>query len=546
MNKQSKNDSIGNILIVGDMPPNHKLLDSILVEHGYIVHGVINSELQLNSVAHKKTDLILLDIRVPEMGGFEVCSKLKQNQQTCDIPIIFLSALDETQFKVRAFEAGAVDYILKPFQHEEVLARVNTHIALSHSQKKLIKARDKLEDKVQQRTLELKDREEKINLLLESTGEGIYVVDTEGICILVNPACAELLGYQSTMQLLGKNMHNLVHARRLDGSAFPIETCPILSIQKPIQLIKDQFCCANGDFLPVEYSAYPMQQGEKIIGTIVSFYDISKRNQMEAMMIQAEKMLSIGGLAAGMAHELNNPLGGILQGLQNIQRRLSTQFSANIEAADKVGIDLNQLQLYLEQRQIFLFMDKMMEAGNRAKNIIQNMLKFSHKAGSKIHKENINIIIDKALELAASDYDLKKKYNFRDIEIICNYSVSIPLVPCIVTEIQQVLLNILNNAAQAICKNKQQNPQYHAKIMIKTAQEENMAVIEVQDNGSGMDEQVRRKVFDPFFTTRPVGQGTGLGLSISYFIICDAHHGQISVSSNKGEGSTFKICLPIK
>lgn len=125
-------------------------------------------------------------------------------------------------------------------------------------------------------------------------------------------------------------MHTLVHARHLDGSAFPIETCPILSARKPIQLFKDHFCCANGEFLPVEYSAYPMRRDEKIIGTIVSFYDITKRNKMEAMMIQAEKMLSIGGMAAGMAHELNNPLGGILQGLQNIQRRLSTQFTANI------------------------------------------------------------------------------------------------------------------------------------------------------------------------------------------------------------------------
>lgn len=172
MNKQSKNDSISSILIVDDMPANLKLLDNILIEQGYIVRGAINGVLALNSVAHKKPDLILLDIRMPEMDGYEVCAKLKQNQQTCDIPIIFLSALDEPQFKVRAFEAGAVDYISKPFQVEEVLARVYTHLALAYSQKELIKAHDKLEEKVQQRTNELKDREEKNQFIIRVYGRG--------------------------------------------------------------------------------------------------------------------------------------------------------------------------------------------------------------------------------------------------------------------------------------------------------------------------------------------------------------------------------------
>jgi len=545
MKNQSKNDLIGEILIVDDMPANLKLLDRILIEQGYVVRGAINGVLALNSVAREKPDLILLDIRMPGMDGYGVCAKLKENKRTCDIPIIFLSALDEPQFKVRAFEAGAVDYISKPFQVEEVLARVRTHLALEYSRKELLEARDHLEEKVQQRTNELKDREEKISLLLESTGEGIYAVDLDGTCIIANSACAQLLGYQSSAQLLGRNMHKLIHFKRPDGSTYQDEDCPILTAKKNLQFYKDYFRHANGELIPVEFSAYPLRHGKDIIGRVVSFYDISERNKMESIVVQAEKMLSVGGLAAGMAHELNNPLGGILQGLQNIQRRLSPQLAANREAAEKAGVDLNHVQLYLKLRNIFTFMANMAEAGDRAKNIVQNMLNFSYKGGTKICKENLNAISDKALELASIDYDLKKKYDFRKIEIIREYSSKLPLVPCISSEIQQVLLNLFSNAAQAIFQNRQQTPEHHAKITIKTTQEGNMAVIEVSDNGPGIDKDIQSKVFEPFFTTRTVGQGTGLGLSISYYIICEGHKGQISVKSMKGQGATFKICLPI-
>ncbi|MES9887960.1 MAG: ATP-binding protein, partial [Candidatus Sedimenticola sp. 6PFRAG1] len=153
-------------------------------------------------------------------------------------------------------------------------------------------------------------------------------------------------------------------------------------------------------------------------------------------------------------------------------------------------------------------------------------------------------LVDQALELAAVDYDLKKKYDFRKVEITREYDSELPQVNCIASEIQQVLLNIFRNAAQAMhmAEEKAETSRLKLRVMKKSE----MVCIQVEDNGPGMEEETRKKAFDPFFTTRPVGEGTGLGLSVSYFIVTQEHNGRISVDSQPGKGTTFTVCLPIE
>ncbi|MES9844758.1 MAG: sensor histidine kinase, partial [Candidatus Sedimenticola sp. 6PFRAG5] len=243
-----------------------------------------------------------------------------------------------------------------------------------------------------------------------------------------------------------------------------------------------------------------------------------------------------------MAHELNNPLGGVLQGLQNVQRRLSPELDKNQELAGEMDLDLGKVQEYMKQRQVLYFLEGIGEAGRRASEIVKNMLQFSRKAEAVMQSEEIAPLIERTLELASVDYDLKKKFDFRNIHIERDYDLDLPPVLCVASELQQVLLNLLRNAAQAI--SIQENRDEQPRLVLRTAREKNMILIEVEDNGPGMDETTVQRVFEPFFTTRPPGQGTGLGLSVSYFIISDEHNGKMSVRSTPGKGTIFSILLP--
>jgi len=277
-------------------------------------------------------------------------------------------------------------------------------------------------------------------------------------------------------------------------------------------------------------------------GAVVRLDDVTSRVQIEEMMVQTEKMMSVGGLAAGMAHEINNPLGGILQACQNIERRVSLDFPKNVEAAQEIGADLGMVRHYLEKRGILEFITGIRSDGTRAAGIVADMLAFSRKSESRQVRVDMAEIVDTVLRLAANDYDLKKQYDFRNVKIVREFEPGLPPVECDKTKIEQVLLNLVKNAAQALAGGKGENL---PEIVVRVAKESHFVRIEVQDNGPGMEENIRRRVFEPFFTTKEVGVGTGLGLSVSYFIITKQHKGTLTVESTPGKGARFIIRLPL-
>ncbi len=276
-------------------------------------------------------------------------------------------------------------------------------------------------------------------------------------------------------------------------------------------------------------------------GAVIRVDDVTARVRIESMMVQTEKMLSVGGLAAGMAHEINNPLGAILQGSQNILRRIGPDLPQNRSVADALGVDLNQLNRYLQERGILRFLEGIREAGSRATKIVADMLSFSRRSESRFTLVDIEDMLETVLRLAASDYDLKKKYDFKRILIARDYDPALGTVYCDKTEIEQVILNLLKNAAQAMAGDNTPSP----AITLRTLREPDNALIEVIDNGPGMDDDILKRIFEPFFTTKEVGVGTGLGLSVSYFIVTEQHNGRLSVMSKPGQGSRFSIRLPL-
>ncbi|WLH00049.1 ATP-binding protein [Pseudomonas beijingensis] len=287
---------------------------------------------------------------------------------------------------------------------------------------------------------------------------------------------------------------------------------------------------------------YPLMGGAGR-GVVIRIDDITQRLSLEEMMVQSEKMLSVGGLAAGMAHEINNPLGAILHNVQNIRRRLSPELPKNLEQAEQLGIELQEVNRYLQGREIPQLLDGIQQAGARAAKIVTHMLSFSRRSTRQMAPCDLPALIDQAVEIAGNDFDLAIGFDFKGQAIIRQFDPNLGPVPGTANELEQVLLNLLKNAAQAI--HQRQDDSEPGRIILRTRLNPPWAEIQVEDNGIGMSENVRKRTFEPFFTTKEIGQGTGLGLSVSYFIITNNHKGQMEVQSAPGQGTCFTLRLPL-
>lgn len=288
-----------------------------------------------------------------------------------------------------------------------------------------------------------------------------------------------------------------------------------------------------------EITIYPLISSTQQ-GAVIRVDDVTFKVTIENLMIQNEKMYSLGEVAAGIAHEINNPLSVILQNVQNITRRTDANFPINKTRAQELGIDFQNANAYLQAREIPQMLDSIREAGERSATIVRNMLEFSHNSQRKTSLVDIKHLIEQTIALNRSNYP--KVQDNQALQIITAFAESLPPLHASAPELQQVLLNLLRNAKQALANSTVENP----TIWIKTYAQHNRLVIEVQDNGPGMTDTIRQHIFEPFFTTKELGSGTGLGLSVSYFIITERHQGTIDVKTAPGKGSNFIIQLPLQ
>jgi len=274
---------------------------------------------------------------------------------------------------------------------------------------------------------------------------------------------------------------------------------------------------------------------------VIRIDDVTEQIKNETGLAQVEKLASVGASIAGVAHEINNPLATILLNTQNILRRIDPTMESNLKTATELELDLNKQYRYLEQREIIKFIAGIHEAGQRASSIVKNMLKFTRRSTADMEKHNLAAIINDALQLCASDISIQEHIDFNDLNIETNFEATDLEIECYPMEIQQVILNLVRNAVQAL------NPtQISKKVKISLYKKNNNKVdIEITDTGHGMSNDVLEQIFQPFFTTKPVGQGTGLGLSVCRNIIVQKHHGNLEVQSTPGKGTTFIITLPI-
>ncbi|RUM37065.1 MAG: hypothetical protein DSY58_04430 [Desulfobulbus sp.] len=385
------------------------------------------------------------------------------------------------------------------------------------------------------------ENEKRYRKLFESSSDAIVIMKGARI-IACNQQTVELFKLHRD-KILIQSLYDFCPEKQPDGTSS--KRTILKKIQQTLkhpQLFEWTLQTENTWLIDAEITMTPIiLKSDTLIQVLIR--DITEKKQTQEILIQTEKMMAVGGLAAGMAHEINNPLGIILQACQNTTRRLSPDLKKNHEAAASLNLDLELLQKYLQKRKILTYLESIHSAGERAAQIVKSMLDFG-RSSKTTNTEfcDINALLDETLKIAESDYNLKKKYDFKKITISRQYG-AIEKIICAKTEISQVFLNIIKNAAQAMGTGTFSGKT--PEITIYTAPEPDGIIITISDNGPGISQKIQKSIFEPFFTTKPAGEGTGLGLSVSYFIITAHHSGRIEVDSTPGQGTTFTIRLPI-
>ena len=426
--------------------------------------------------------------------------------------------------------------VIRPDGEERwIHSRAQTVFGVAEGQRRALRTTGTIMDITEQHHLKtaLEANQQKLTDILDSLPSIVFVVDAELRITQWNHAARTYTGLPDADAL----------NQKVD-SLFPMLTNQLAHIRKA----QNEQTAFNHSRIPWTDSGITVFFNISITPlcnfinseVVIRMDDVTEQIRLEEMLVHSEKLLSVGSLAAGMAHEINNPLSGVLQNMQVVINRLNPDLPLNQRVADKLNVSLPRMRAYMEERNILRSMAAVTDAGTRAATIVRDMLGFvriSHDAHARC---DLRDLVDKSLALARHDYDLTRQTDFRKIEIERRYDTHIRSVSCDPGKIQQVLLNFIKNAGQAMFDAEVAFP----RIIVRIQMRDDMVRIEFEDNGPGLKDEVARRVFEPFFSTKKIGQGTGLGLSISYFIITREHRGAMRAENVSGGGARFIVELP--
>lgn len=389
-----------------------------------------------------------------------------------------------------------------------------------------------------------------LDRIINSVGDPIFVKNREHKFTLVNDAMAEFMGRRSD-ELIGNSDHDFLPSK--EAEIF-WEKDELLFTSKKETVDEEKLTDANGNIrvIVTRKRLYIDKKGDEYIVGVIN--DITERKTLEDKLQRGQKLESIGQLAAGIAHEINTPTQYVgdnvrflkdsfqdysevlQQSTQLLDLCRTHQLLPDVVAEMTGTIEMADLEyLAVEVPKAF---KQALDGVERISKIVQSMKDFAHPGSSDMRATDLNKAIESTVTVASNEW----KYV---AEVVTNYDRSLPLVPCLIGEFNQVILNMIVNAAHAISDVTAEGGLGKGKITITTKNMGSCAEVRISDTGCGMTENIRKKIFDPFFTTKEVGKGTGQGLAISHTVIVEKHKGTIDVSSEVGTGTTFVICLPI-
>jgi PAS domain S-box-containing protein len=567
----------GRILIVDDDVDFALSLLDVLESRGYqveIAHDIPGGR---EKAERLKAQVALVDIRLRRGSGIDLIAHLQEiNPGILCVMMTAYAAMDNA---IEAIHQGAYDYLQKPLDMRYLLATLDRcfeKLQLESDKARAEAERKRLLVDLKRRNAQLDDQLDQLRGLnaeitrlqhllqniTNSMPSALIALDPEGRVLLWNPGAEALTGLASE-EVMGRSLWQACPELRRYQDLFE----QVLRERKVGQRHGEQLATESG----IEYrdvNVFPLV-ADGIEGTVLHIDDVTGRVRIEEMMRQSTKMASVGRLAAGIAHEINNPLSGMMQSAQLVQMTFDTQRPRTRELLHACGVDPDGLDRYLEKRSTREYLEGIRSIGGRAAKIVSDLLSFSRKGAAEPALYDLNALVEQTLDLASTDYDLKQKYDFRDIEIVRELTPDLPKLLCDGSQIQQVVLNLVRNAAQEMVKKKEKiahapgSEEYRPRLTLRTSRarkasdgyhgqgpeddrpHRQVVWLEIEDNGLGIPEDTKARLFEPFFTTKEEGEGTGLGLWLCWSIVVEQHKGQIWGEPGQEGGARFVVELPV-
>jgi len=506
------------ILVVDDEQLERKLLELMLAPEGYDLLTAVSGEEAVAIVARRPPDLILLDVRMPGMDGFQVVAQLKSNVATKNIPVIMVTSLNERSATMLGLNAGAEDFLSKPIDRAELCARVKNLLRLKEYADYHDRYGQLLEGEAMSRAADLAESERLYRETFEEAPVGIVHVGLDGQWLRVNQRICALLGY-SREELQSSRAQELTQPEDAAEDTESFRRTLTATVSHHV-VDEKQYRRGDGSALwaRINISVHRDSAGQAQ-HFIAVLEDITERRTLEGQVRQASKLEAIGGLAAGIAHDLNNLLSVILG--------YSELLTADLKEGDPLRADLGEIEA----------------AGLRAVDLTHQMLAFSRQQVLQPK------IIDLS-EIVRGMERMLRRLIGEDVELVAMCAPQPAKIVVDPGQMEQVIMNLVVNARDAMPKGGKLTVATSEIVFDAAYAASHVGVaagphvlLTVSDTGTGMAPATLARMFEPFFTTKEIGKGTGLGLA-TVFGIVNQSGGTIAADSHPGKGTTFRICFP--
>lgn len=479
---------------------------------GYLVCGLaLSGSEAIEKVKELRPDIVLMDIVLGrEMDGIEAASKIRSS---FEIPVVYLTAYGDERTLERAKVTEPFGYIIKPFEEKELKSTIEIALYKHRMEKKL------------------KESEQWLSTTLRSIGDAVIATDKKGHVSFINPVAQSLTGWKNE-EAIGRPLRDIFITLN-EETGQPIAVSVMKLLQKNRQPeIGDHILLVSrdGNRIPINQSTAPIhdEKGD-VIGAVLAFQDITERKKAmdelkkacsdlkktQQQLIQSEKLAALGRFSSGVAHEIKNPLGIILGGLEFLEGRLVRP-----------------------EKDVKTTIDKIKEATFRANIIVQELLNFARPSELKIERVKPSELINETLSL------LKYKTPLNSIKVETSFSDEELYIEADRNQMQQVFFNLLLNAIEAMPEGGVIKIETKKTIVKEFFISEHFCVIEIIDTGTGITEENLKRLFEPFFTTKRERKGTGLGLTMTKLIV-ENHKGSLEIESKAGKGTTARVILPM-
>ncbi|MBW1616238.1 MAG: response regulator [Deltaproteobacteria bacterium] len=490
------------ILIIDDEQDILKLLSMSLMADGYQTVTASSGKEGIETFKNKKPDIVLTDIKMPEMTGLEVLKNIKEIDPSAQV--IIITGHGDVDSAIEALQYGASDFINKPVKNEALA------VAIKRAKKKIAINRQLqayTEDLELMCNIAIEDFERKNKFqekLIQSSTDGIIATDNKWKIVIFNPEAEKIFGYkksEATRELDARDIYPFDLTKMSDNQVFPYKEFAIKS--------------KTGEEIPVKFSGRILYENNKIVGTVGFFQDLREIKRLEKELLQSERLAAVGQTVAGLAHCIKN----ILHGLKGGGYILDLGFKKGETEKFEQGWRMVKSNI------------------TRTADLVFDLLSYSKEREPEYEPYSPKKLIKEICDL------LQENAKEHNIELLCEADHLLPEIFIDSRSIYRALLNLTSNAIDACMYDHDLDKKHKVSITVKK-EDDNTVAFEIKDNGAGMTDEVKKKLFGSFFSTKGA-KGTGLGLLVTQKLI-NEHGGTIEVESEEGKGSAFIIKLPLK